>query len=96
MNTREELTRRQREVLQEIVDSTLEHHCSPTASYLKERMGRDIRGPLEEMKRLGYIVQPFPRGPYAPVRDVDGRPLRTTILPQDIAQEAESKAYRRK
>lgn len=90
------LTRIQREVLASIKSLTLQDGCPPVAARIKRAMGRDIRGPLEELKKLGFVHQPYPRGAFVIVKEVDGTELQLTILPKDIAQEAESKAYRRK
>lgn len=90
------LTRIQTDVLKTVLVETMRHNCPPSATHLKEVMGRDVRGPLDQLEKAGYLKQPFPRGPYVPTKDTDGNSLRLTVLPEDLARDAESEAYRRK
>lgn len=96
MQEKQALTRIQKEILEGILTLTMEDGCPPISSRVKEFFGRDVRGPLDELKAARYIHQPYARGALVPVLDAQGKPLRLTILPNDIADKAEAEAYRRK
>lgn len=94
--TKQTLTRIQSEVLNAVIEQTLKWGCPPGATHMKGAIGRDVRGTLDQLEDAGYLAHPFPRGPYVPIRDAQGRELQLTVLPKDIAKDAESRAYRRK
>ena len=92
----EDLTRIQKQVLEGVISLTVKEGCPPTGTHAAESFGRNIKGTLLSLTERGYLKQSYARGPYVPVKDVDGKPLRLAVLPEGIAQEAESKAYRQK
>lgn len=90
------LTRIQKEILEEIINLTARDSCPPTGTHAAASIGRNVKATLVALVEKGYLKQSYSRGPYVPVKDAQGKPLRLAVLPEDIAQEAESKAYRRK
>lgn len=88
------LTRIQAEILQGIIDLTIKEGCPPTSTHASKSLGHNIRATITVLSDLGYIRQAYEYGPWIPVMSASGEPYRLAFLPQDIAQEAESKAYR--
>lgn len=74
------LTRVQKEVLLTVIELTDELGCPPAAFVTNERMGRNVRGTLRELKSMGYLNQPYKSGPVVPLRDIDGNTLEWTLV----------------
>lgn len=76
------------EVLQLIINETREN-CPPTAARLKDVASSPgyVRAAVQRLMALDYVIQPYPRGPYVPVKDVDGSRLMLLLLDSDDMNE---------
>lgn len=78
------LTRIQREVLDKIIE-LVGDACPPSLTFLRSELGRDVRTTVTELVSLGYVRQPYTRGPYIPLKDAEGRELRVSVVPKTEA-----------
>lgn len=81
------LGKRQKRVLELIIEDVRAHGIAPTQRRVADLSG--IAAPWKALQGLaekGYLHHPYPGAPWAPVRGVDGEPLRLELAPVEEAK----------
>lgn len=72
------LTRNQENLLLLVIQECKENG-PPTLARIEELDGRRVHATLGTLAAQGYLRQPYPKGPWVPLLDLDGTPLRLEL-----------------
>ena len=75
------LRRSQKELVNWIVEFSREHKCGPMQRHVAEAFNTtNAHKSLGILIERGYLTQPYEGGPYLPLKDVDGTPIKIELV----------------